>query len=155
MDGKKIYTVNRMEAQPSVKLVNRLMDLGKKLGLRIWELDRDSILERARRKTGLTYLGNEKYIEVLDRLIDNARKAEITPLGMYAINFLALKTTINRLHIEEYIRRHPEVENIPIESPVFVVGFPRTGTTLLQNVLSLGPGYRALFLWERNTVPPA
>jgi len=154
MTGKQQYTVNRMEAQPSVKLVNSLMDIGSKMGLRIWELDRDSILERARRKTGLSDFGNRKYIEVLDRLIDNAQKAEITPLGMYAIYFLALKTAMNRLHIEEYIRRHPEVEKIPIISPVFVVGFPRTGTTLLQNVLSLGPGYRALYLWELATPYP-
>ena len=154
MGGKQQYTVNRMEAQPSVKFINTLMDIGKKLGLRIWELDRDSILEKARRKTGLTDLGNDKYIEVLDRMIDNARRTKITPLGICAINFLALKTAMNRLHIEDYIRRHPEVENIPIESPLFVVGFPRTGTTLLQNVLSLGPGYRALKLWELATPYP-
>ena len=154
MDGIPHYTVNRMEAQPSVKLVNMLMDIGKKLGLKIWELDRDSILERARMKTGLTDLGNEKYVEVLDRLIDNARNTEITPLGIYAIYFLALKTAMNRLYIEDYIRRNSDVENIPIESPVFVVGFPRTGTTLLQNVLSLGPAYRALYLWELATPYP-
>lgn len=128
--------------------------MARKLGLRLWALDRDAILDRAKKKTGLGDLGNDNYIETLDRLIDNARKVELTPLGECCLHFVARRTAINRLCIEDYIKRHPEVEAIPIESPIFIVGFPRTGTTLLQNVLSLGPGYRALYLWELATPYP-
>ncbi|MBA3043693.1 hypothetical protein FP804_00985, partial [archaeon] len=105
-----------------MKLVNSLARLGRKLGLRIWELDRDAILNMARRKTGLDDLGNDSYIEVLDRLIDNAKKVEITPLGEWFLYFIAQKTAMNRLYIEDYIGKHPEVKDIPIESPIFIVG---------------------------------
>ena len=154
MSGDTEYTVNRLEAQPSVKLVNFLIRMGRKAGLKKGELNRDEILDSARKKTGLHDLGNERYVEVLDRLIDNAEKIDITPLGRYAIYFLAQRTAMNRLHIENYIKKHPEVEDISLKSPVIIVGFPRTGTTLLQNVLSTGTEYRALYLWELATPYP-
>jgi len=78
----------------------------------------------------------------------------MTPLGKHFINIIIRTTATNRLYIEDYIKKHPEVEDILIKSPIFVVGFPRTGTTLLQNVLSTGDGYRALRLWELATPYP-
>ncbi|MEW6069247.1 MAG: sulfotransferase [Candidatus Thermoplasmatota archaeon] len=137
-----------------MKLISSLVNLAWGLGLRIWELNRDAILSRAKRKTGLDNFGNDNYIKLMDRLIDNVKRAGLTPLGTWFIHFVAQKTAVNRLYIEDYIEKHPEVEDIPIKSPIFIVGFPRTGTTLLQNVLSLGPGYRALYLWELATPYP-
>lgn len=148
------YTVSRTEAQAHIKLANRLVRLGEKMGLSVLELDRDAILSRARKKTGLDDLGNEKYVEVIDRLLDNAGRVDITPLGKCVINFLVYRTAVNRLHIEDYLGKHPEVEELAIRSPLFVMGLPRTGTTLLQNVLSVGAGYRALRLWELATPYP-
>ena len=37
----------------------------------------------------------------------------------------------NRLSLTELIKRHPEIESIPIEKPFIVVGMPRSGTTHL------------------------
>ncbi len=38
--------------------------------------------------------------------------------------------------------------DIPVECPIFIVGFPRTGTTLLHNLLAEEPGYQAPLMWE-------
>jgi len=154
MTDEPQYTVHRTDTQPHVKLANTLVGLGGKMGLTLLDLDRDSIIRRARKRTGLDDLGSDRYVDVLDRLIENAREIEITSLGKTCINFLAYRTAVNRLRIEEYIRKHPEVEDISIRSPLFVVGLPRTGTTLLQNVLAEGPGFRALRLWEMATPYP-
>lgn len=154
MTEEQQYTLNQTGNRMTVKFINYLIKLERRLDLGIWELDRDAILDRVRRKTGLDDLGNDNYIGVMDRLIDNVRNVEITPLGEFFINFIIRKTAINRLHIEDYMGKHPEVEDIPVESPIFIVGFPRTGTTLLQNVLSVGPGYRALYFWELATPYP-
>ena len=147
-------TLGHTEKRLSVNIVNALLKMGQKLDLGIGKLDREKILNNAFKKTGYKNFGNEKYIEVLDRLIDNINKVDITPLSKYFLNFIARKTAMNRLYIENYIEKHPEIEDIPIESPVFIVGFPRTGTTLLQNVLSSGYGYRSLYLWELATPYP-
>jgi hypothetical protein len=154
MTMQQQYTLNRPKIRSALKFVNSLIKLERSIGLRIWELDRNAIFDKVKRKTGLNNLGNDKYIEVLDRLIDNSRKVEITPIGECFISYIVQKTAMNRLYIEDYIGKHPEVEDIPIESPIFIVGFPRTGTTLLQNVLSVGGDYRALYLWELVTPYP-
>ena len=148
------YTSSHTEERLSVNIVNSLLKMGQKLDLGIYKLDRETILKNAIKKTGYKNFGNEKYIEVLDRLIDNIDKVDITPLSKYFLNFIARKTAMNRLYIENYIEKHPEIEDISIKSPVFIIGFPRTGTTLLQNILSSGDGYRALYLWELATPYP-
>jgi hypothetical protein len=51
--------------------------------------------------------------------------------------------------------RFPGLTEVPIEQPIFVVGFARTGTTLLHCLLAELPGCRAPMLWEtRNPSPP-
>jgi hypothetical protein len=54
----------------------------------------------------------------------------------------------NRLRIRELHRRHPEIGSEPIENPIFVVGLPRTATTLAQQVLAGSPSCRGPLLWE-------
>lgn len=154
MTKKHPYTLSSIQVNLTSRLINSFIKQGQRLRLKTGELDRDMILDKARRKTGLENLGNDNCIEVLDRLIDNVEKVDITPLGKWFINFMINKIAINRLNIEDFITKHPEVEDIPINSPIFIVGFPRTGTTLLHNVLSVGPGYRALYLWELATPYP-
>jgi hypothetical protein len=43
---------------------------------------------------------------------------------------------------------HPEIAEVPVPKPLFVVGFGRTGSTLLHNLLALSPEARAPRLWE-------
>ena len=69
----KQYTVSRLEAQRSVKFINSVVRFLRKLGFHTWELDRDKILRKAKRKTGLTNWGEENFIEVLDKIIENSR----------------------------------------------------------------------------------
>jgi hypothetical protein len=60
-----------------------------------------------------------------------------------------------RVQMEADRRAHPDIDDERIERPVFIVGLPRTGTTLLHSLLSSEPGARAPRLWEvRNPSPP-
>jgi hypothetical protein len=154
MVERQHYTFNNTHLNLASRLLNSLIKIQQRLKLDSVKLDRNEILENAKRKTGFENLGNDNYMEVLDRLIDNTRDVNITPLGKWFIKFMIKKIAMNRLYIENYIAKHPKVEDVNIKSPIFIVGFPRTGTTLLQNVLSVGPEYRALKLWELATPYP-
>jgi len=46
------------------------------------------------------------------------------------------------------MREHPEIASQPIGRPVFIIGLPRTGTTLLHNALAQHPDLRCPNLWE-------
>jgi sulfotransferase family protein len=62
---------------------------------------------------------------------------------------------VNRLQVVDWIGSHPEVVNERIERPLFVLGLPRTGTTLLSYLLDADPARRSLMRWEAmSAVPP-
>ena len=148
------YTLRNIKKQPLIKIINSLIKIGKNSCLDLWKLDKDDVIDKVTKKTGLSDFGNPKYLLTLEKFLQNAQKIELTPLAQYFINFIAQKTATNRLYIEGYIKQHPEIEDITIKAPLFITGFPRTGTTLLQNTLSAGEGYRALYLWELATPYP-
>ncbi|MCD0447318.1 sulfotransferase [Glycomyces sp. A-F 0318] len=54
----------------------------------------------------------------------------------------------NRLRIRDLHRAHPEIGEEPIIRPVFVVGLPRTATTLAHQVLARSRQCRGPRLWE-------
>jgi hypothetical protein len=49
---------------------------------------------------------------------------------------------------------HCQIVEVPVEKPLFLVGFGRTGSTLLHNLLALAPKARAPLLWELFTPSP-
>jgi Sulfotransferase family len=53
------------------------------------------------------------------------------------------------------LARHPEIPDVPLQRPLLIAGFGRTGSTLLHNLLALDAGARAPLLWELwNPSPP-
>jgi Sulfotransferase family len=62
-----------------------------------------------------------------------------------------------RLRLVEDRKRYPGIADERIEAPLIVVGFPRSGTTLLHALLAAAPGNRAPLYWEiaRPSPPPS
>jgi hypothetical protein len=62
----------------------------------------------------------------------------------------------NRMKIEAELAAHPELLDRPIEKPLFVFGLPRTGTTLMINLIASDPARRSFLRWEGiDPMPPA
>jgi hypothetical protein len=61
----------------------------------------------------------------------------------------------NRLSLTDLLKRYPEIDAIPIERPLIVVGMPRSGTTHLVNLIAQDPRRRALPYWESEDPIPA
>lgn len=73
--------------------------------------------------------------------------------GLSGVGWAIAKSTMahrlgNRLRIARLHAEHPELADVPITAPVFVVGMPRTGTTLTHNVLATARTARGPRLWE-------
>ncbi|WP_100444601.1 sulfotransferase family protein [Glycomyces xiaoerkulensis] len=60
----------------------------------------------------------------------------------------ALARLENRIGVNRIVAECPEIERERIESPVFIVGLPRTATTLTHRVLSASEAHRGPLLWE-------
>ena len=59
-----------------------------------------------------------------------------------------VRVMVNRLRIEDIVKRHPEILDIKIDRPLFIAGLPRSGTTHLVNWLARDERLRSLTLWE-------
>ncbi|OAN56475.1 hypothetical protein A7Q26_02215 [Sphingobium sp. TCM1] len=78
-----------------------------------------------------------------------------TPQGKAFLMHMYSENLATRLKVADYARRHPEVRDQKIERPVFVMGMPRTGTTLASYLLGADRNRRSLLRWEvAQPVPP-
>jgi hypothetical protein len=113
------------------------------------------LLEQARARTGLRDFGDESFLEPLERLVDSInRESRLSAIGKVAGPEYLIQQLVNRLEIESWYARRPEMDDEVIEAPVFGIGMPRTGSTALGFILSLDPNTRVLRDWEANRPCP-
>ncbi len=112
-------------------------------------LDPGSLIDTAMQQTGLQDFGEDHWREPLTLLcrdLDGA--AELTLMGRLMTRSDLLIWLQNRLQIGELLRVHPEIHDQQIESPMFIVGLPRSGTSILFEVLSQDPSCGVPETWE-------
>ena len=141
-------TLQVLEHRALERWLARAMSVAHGLGLTLTRLDLESVLDEARRKTGLRDWGEERFFEPMRKMLSSVEQCEYSSLARVMFHGNAERAVIHRLYTEAFFARHPEAEAIPVHRPVFVLGFPRTGTTSLQNLLALHPARRALQFWE-------
>lgn len=119
-------------------------------------MDINTLIEEAKRTTGLQDFGDEGIFDALNRLVDALNnEAHLSERGQQNVSRDLVNTLTNRLWVEDYLRHHPELLERPIDKPTFVFGLPRTGTTLVINLLNEDPARRCLLRWESfYPVPP-
>ena len=132
-----------------VRLLNAV---GRRAGHR-GRLDAEELLWDARRRTGLADLGPDTD-QAYRLLVDSVdREARLTTLGCVVVGRLARSYLAQRLRLVEALRQRPDLAVAPVRRPLFVVGLPRTGTTLLHNLLAQVDGSRPLL--ARDAIDPA
>lgn len=105
--------------------------------------------EAQQRAEGLDDLGTGPYVEPLGLFVDSLNEeARLNQIGEYIAQERILLHTVNRLHYVEDRKRYPGIADVQIERPVFIIGLPRTGTTILHDILDQDPANRAPLTWE-------
>ena len=110
----------------------------------------DWLLEEAsQRSGGLTDFGEGPFLEPLALFLDSLEtEAMLNPLGKLIARERCLGHVVNRLLYVNDRKRFPEIAQQKIEKPIFIIGFPRTGTTILHDILAQDPANRAPMTWE-------
>jgi Sulfotransferase family len=75
-------------------------------------------------------------------------EAHLNELGEHMFYDSIVRALTNRLQIEDWYGRHPEIEEQQVEVELLGVGFPRTGSTALAALLGEDTGIRPLRTWE-------
>jgi hypothetical protein len=120
-----------------------------RVGLDPVSLEERSLLETAYRETGLEDFGGDEFREPLRLVLQSLEtEARLTLLGRLAARRDLLGLLTNRLRLAEDRKRHPGIAEQCITRPFFIIGLPRTGTTLLHHLISQDPASRAPRAWE-------
>jgi len=67
----------------------------------------------------------------------------LSEFGRASIFGLAMRFACSRLDLEDLIRRHPEIEQVDLLSPIIIAGLPRSGTTYMLQLMGADPRLRA------------
>ena len=119
-------------------------------------LNADALLQKAAAQTGLSDFGDDAFREPYELLLQSLRdEARLNKQGVIMLQRTILRLLVNRLLTEQAFAANPEMAETPIERSLYILGFPRTGTTLLHSLLACDPASRWLRLWEGLHPAPA
>lgn len=114
------------------------------------------LLQAAReRAPGLVNFGDDNYQQALEALTQALNtEAKLSVAGIAMMRERLVGQLVNRLIMEDYFKRFPEIAQIEIEDPLVIVGLPRTGTTMLQRTLAVDPRFYSAAWWETRYPAP-
>jgi hypothetical protein len=91
----------------------------------------------------------------LERVADGlANDARLSTIGVEIAYLDVMRALKNRLGVIAWRKEHREIAEKPITQPIFIVGQPRTGTTILFDLLAQDPELRAPLTWEVDAPCP-
>ena len=109
----------------------------------------DSIVAKAEKSTGGDAGAVPEFIEEFRYLMHSfVSESNLSPMGWQSVVGDLRNRIANRLRVQRLINENPAIADEPIERPVFIVGLPRTATTLAHNIMAWSADHRGPALWE-------
>jgi len=110
----------------------------------------DHLIEQACELAGSDdFGGDDTWRDGLARLCDGlVSEARLNDLGVEIAVLDVIRPLTGRLQIVKWRKENPAVAAQPVTRPIFIVGQPRTGTTILFDVLAQDPALRPPLTWE-------
>lgn len=114
------------------------------------------LMSIAQQETGLKDYGEDSFREGLSILVGALNcEANLNTVGEHVIRDRILTHLRQRLQIEDWYQRHPNIANETIEQPLIGLSLPRTGSTALSFLMAKDPNARYLLRGEAmNPCPP-
>ena len=131
--------------------VQHLNAMGEALGgpERLVSMDPDEMVESARASTGLSDFGADTWRQHYGTLVKSIREeARLHVAGRLLTRSEIMRSLRNRLFVEAYLAEHPDALAQPVEAPIVVCGYGRSGTSITHELLALDSAHRAPLAWE-------
>src|SRR5437588_7559040 len=148
-------TVEQTRAPFPIRLLNKGGDALEKIGVRSTPPSTRELIETAKRRCRLDDFGDGDFFEPLSHLLESCRhEARLNVIGKMALRSDVVRILSNRLLLARDRQLYPEIAQQEIREPLFIVGLPRSGTTLLHMLLATDPDNRAPLTWEVMSPSP-
>jgi hypothetical protein len=119
------------------------------------DLEVDRLVAVAVDRAGSDRFGGDTWREGLEVLVSSLNtEAALNEMGTSALADEIVGFLVNRLQIEQWYARFPEIGDQQIVAPLFGLGLPRTGSTALSSLMAKDPARRSLRVWEANEPCP-
>jgi Sulfotransferase family len=142
-------TVEQTRGSRVVRFLNKCGALLEKRGFKWGLWSPTQLIEVAKHRCDTDDFGGGEFFEPLSRLLESCqREARLNLAGKLALRADVVRTLSNRLLMQRDRQLLPEILNQQINQPVFILGLPRSGTTLLHTLLAADPDHRAPLCWE-------
>ena len=149
-------TLQQIRPQLPVRIFNGFGALLEKTRLPSTRMLAPDLIESAKRRCGLNDFGEGEFFDALSRLLDSSQdEAQLNLVGKIALKTDVVETLCVRLQMERDRQLYPDIKRQEIREPLFIVGLPRSGTSVLHRLLGADPEHRAPLMWEvRSPSPP-
>jgi hypothetical protein len=149
-------TLQQMRPLLPIRLFNGCGALLEKTRIPVTRALAPDLIETAKRRCRLDDFGEGDFFEALSRLLESCqREARLNLIGKIALRTDVLQTLCSRLQMERDRQLYPKIAQQEIREPLFIVGLPRSGTTLLHSLLAADLEHRCPLMWEvRSPSPP-
>src|SRR5579872_4108638 len=152
----RIVAKQRPAQRFRLKIVNAVGAGLQTLGFEIGNLDPEELCKEASKRHRLYDFGGNEFLEPLRVFVEAIESAPaMHPFGRLAVRQTLVHALSNRLLLHAYWTKHPEAFETLVRRPLFILGSPRTGTTLLFNLLAQDSAHRPLMNWEASTPAPS
>ncbi|WP_245638371.1 sulfotransferase family protein [Croceicoccus bisphenolivorans] len=142
---------------PFIGAANRWFGVAQRTGLmRQRVLEREALMDRVAKDTGLTDFGDPWFEQPFDRLLDAVKtEARLNLAGEFVAEMQFEKVLTDRVKAQRWFARHPEILERALPRPVIVVGPMRSGTTRMHRLLAADRRFQHLRSFETiSPVPP-
>ena len=149
-------TLQQLRPLLPVRLFNGFGALLEKTRIPSTRLFATDLIETTKRRCGLDDFGEGDFFEALSRLLESCHdEARLNLIGKIALKVDVLETLCARLQMERDRQLYPDIARQEIREPLFIVGLPRSGTSVLHRLLAADPEHRSPLMWEvRSPSPP-
>ena len=115
----------------------------------------ERLVATACEEAGSDDFGDDGWQPGLARLTDGlVNEARLSAIGVEIAYLDLMRALKNRLGVIAWRKEHPEIAREPVIAPIVIVGQPRTGTTILYDLLAQDPDLRAPLTWEVDAPCP-
>jgi len=139
-----------------IRAINGLGGIAATMGIGHASLVPDELIATAKKQTGLSDFGEGPHHDALSRLcVALETEAALSFLGRHLVRQQLLQGLHVQLQVQEWVRRYPQIADEKIEQPLVIIGMPRTGTTILHELMTLDASNRNPLFWEvAHPFPP-
>lgn len=128
--------------------VRAAIALGRPFGRRI-DLSGDAIVHRALQGLPAEAARALEFRDALDALCHSMdHETQLHALGRVTARNDTARLVRTQIKLNLELARSPEILATRLPRPVYVIGWPRTGTTLLHTLLAQDPAHRGLLYYE-------